>query len=209
MLGMLLALMLQGAPEPPPSVITEPEWVKRPSAEEFASLYPKPASRENVEGLAVMECTVDAAGQMTLCRILDESPLGFGFGEAALKMAKSFRMRPLTKGGNSSAGGVIRIPIRFRLPRVEGDDFSVTMKCYGRTAAAADAAPSEEVWNAARVWMAQALVISHRSKDRFDRLEQNLSEFHAAALKETDPGARPTLKECLAAVQKAGPAVSK
>ena len=40
-----------------------------------------------------------------------------GFGDAAMKMSKLFKMRPQTKDGQPVDGGTVRIPIRFTLPK--------------------------------------------------------------------------------------------
>ena len=40
-----------------------------------------------------------------------------GFGDAAMKLSKLFKMRPQTKDGQPVDGGTVRIPIAFRLPK--------------------------------------------------------------------------------------------
>jgi periplasmic protein TonB len=105
-------------PEPPrASVITQPDWVRRPSAEDLERYYPERAQRMNVEGRASISCTVDARGTLQNCSVANESPSDAGFGEAALRMSRLFKMRPMTKDGSPVDGGKIVIPIAFRLPK--------------------------------------------------------------------------------------------
>jgi protein TonB len=54
-----------------------------------------------------------ASGSLESCSVLDESPAGFGFGAAAVKMARWFQMRPKTLDGKPVAGGDVVIPINF------------------------------------------------------------------------------------------------
>ena len=100
-----------------PSRVTGPDWMRRPTGPDFARVYPKAAARTGTEGTATTSCTVTAEGNLADCITLDEAPGGFGFGAAALKMMSLFKMRPLTKDGAPVAGGTVRIPIRFMLPR--------------------------------------------------------------------------------------------
>jgi protein TonB len=98
-------------------VITQPDWVRRPSAEDLERYYPERAQRMNVEGRASISCTVDARGTLQSCSVTSEEPADQGFGDAAMRMSKLFKMRPMTKDGAPVDGGKITIPIAFRLPK--------------------------------------------------------------------------------------------
>jgi TonB family protein len=98
-------------------VITQPDWMRRPSAEDLARYYPDRASRMSIEGTAIISCSVDGRGLLEDCSVVSENPPEAGFGDATLKASKLFRMRPLTKDGASVEGGTVRIPLRWVLPR--------------------------------------------------------------------------------------------
>lgn len=103
-------------PTPHPAVITQPDWVARPDANDLTEHYPEIAAALNLTGRATVACDVDAFGGLETCTAVSETPTGLGFGAAAVAMTPLFRMRPMTRDGQAVTGGKIIIPIAFRLP---------------------------------------------------------------------------------------------
>lgn len=102
-------------PAPPtPSVITNPQWLERPNARDFARYYPERALERGQEGRVNLACIVAADGRIA-CTVTSEDPSGWGFGEAALRISRHFRMAPATRDGAATSGGRVNVPIRFNV----------------------------------------------------------------------------------------------
>lgn len=110
------------APPPPPPlprdssrIVTNPQWLKRPTVADLERFYPPRALAAEVGGRAIIECWVTGQGTLTDCVAISETPAGMGFGEATVQIAAKFRMRPRTADGRTVEGARIRLPITWKL----------------------------------------------------------------------------------------------
>jgi len=103
--------------DPQTRLIGRPKWTRLPKGEEVISSYPPEAVKAGVKGArVVMSCGVTGDGRLDLCKTESEDPVGLGFGGAALALAKTFQVQLWTSEGLPTAGGQLRVPIRYQLP---------------------------------------------------------------------------------------------
>jgi protein TonB len=80
-----------------PPEITNPHWLNRPR--DLSRYYPPRALRRSIEGHVRIDCVVDVSGWLTNCTVLEETPADWGFGQAALRIAREHRMSPALRDG--------------------------------------------------------------------------------------------------------------
>ena len=66
----------------------------QPISEEVRSYYPAQAAAAGLDGEATLQCNINPQIVLRNCRLKSENPAGFGFGEAALRLAKLSRPNP-------------------------------------------------------------------------------------------------------------------
>ncbi|MFC5345182.1 energy transducer TonB [Brevundimonas staleyi] len=83
---------------------TRPLILRGASSNDILAFVPPEARRQRRAGRAAVSCVVRADTRLEQCRVLEESPSGFGFGEAAVRVAEAhFRVRP----GTTASGRVV------------------------------------------------------------------------------------------------------
>ena len=97
---------------------SNPDWVRKPTADDLAAAFPIKALKSARAGRAVIRCQVTVDGFLDRCTVLAESPVDFGFGSAALQLAPQFKMSPKIRGGKPVAGGDVTIPINWDMSGV-------------------------------------------------------------------------------------------
>ena len=74
--------------EPSGDAIDHVVWRKTPTGEETLRAFPRAALTRNLSGQVDLRCQVQADGSIDRCSKLDEQPAGWGFGSAALSLAR-------------------------------------------------------------------------------------------------------------------------
>ena len=115
---LLLALLLLAADAP--ERITRPDWAELPDAAELDRLYPAGAKARQLEGRAVIECSVAVDGALSRCVVISETPAGEGFGEATVQAMREFEVdKGLVPRGRITADLVRRLS-EAAAPKVQG-----------------------------------------------------------------------------------------
>lgn len=112
----VLVLGVATANASPAKVIQHPDWVQKPTGDDVERFYPSKARAESVSGRATIICDVTNEGSLVHCKVIEESPKGYGFGEAAVSVGQIFQMSPKRVDGQPVDGGVVTIPIVFQAP---------------------------------------------------------------------------------------------
>jgi TonB family protein len=97
-------------PAPPGAVVTNPDWLRRPSEEDMRTAFPRGAKAS--KGVARITCVVTVQGLLRNCDVTSETPADQGFGGAALAIAPQFLFRPATYNGRPVESSVT-IPVQF------------------------------------------------------------------------------------------------
>ncbi len=152
-IGLLLALALAQTARADPPDIQNPVWLQQPNAADFAQNYPSQAASQAVEGRATIECYVRLDTTLN-CSVTAESPASWGFGDAALAIARSFRVEPARIDGEAVEGGRIRRTIRFVLPEDSPENWTPEERAYVEVATPPDLPTWDEAPTSSMVLMA-------------------------------------------------------
>jgi TonB family protein len=106
---------------PPPQqvaerAVTAPTWISGVDPQAAPKVFPPEAVANGmVTGRGVARCVVGADGGLTQCAPEAAEPSGFGFSEAAAKLASTMKMNLWSADGGPVEGGVVHVPVRLNL----------------------------------------------------------------------------------------------
>ncbi len=108
------AVIAEFPPLPPAEFdLSTVRWIRQPNARDFARYYPERALDQGRSGRVVLDCVVAGSGRLD-CSVAEENPPGWGFGDAAVNIARQTRVDPTGPDGRSVAGEHLRLPLVFR-----------------------------------------------------------------------------------------------
>lgn len=88
-------------------------WDQMPTGDELAMIM-QSATERPPEARVVLQCVVTESRGLKDCKVIEESPTGYGFGETALKATRYFRAGERTRSGLPTPGRAVRLPIIFK-----------------------------------------------------------------------------------------------
>jgi TonB family protein len=98
--------------------VNAPTWTKRPTENDVLAVFPAAARSAGVGGRVILSCVVSERGVMETCVIVEETPKEFGFGAAALLVARYYFMKPAMSDGKPTRA-TVRLPVTFQKPEQE------------------------------------------------------------------------------------------
>ncbi|MNE07627.1 Gram-negative bacterial tonB protein [compost metagenome] len=90
-----------------------PRLIQGPTKDQIRRLHPREAFRQRLNGRASIACRIRLDTRLEDCRVVDETPPGRGFGQAALAASPYFRFRPPTRDGRPVEGREITVGVEF------------------------------------------------------------------------------------------------
>ncbi len=109
--GLIFALCAFGAAQA--ADLNDPVWDRAPGQDDWAKAYPARAAQAGVSGAVKMKCAATAAGLLSNCAVIQETPTGEGFGAAALSLAAGMALKPTDANGQPITGRNLIVPVRF------------------------------------------------------------------------------------------------
>jgi TonB family protein len=94
-------------------LIANPSVLRAPTAQDLWAYYPAAAYRALTSGHVALQCDAGVDGRLAACAVAEETPRGQHFGDAALRLARLYRVSPMKRDGEAIDGAQVRVPIDF------------------------------------------------------------------------------------------------
>jgi TonB family protein len=103
-------------------------WREAPTYDDLIAVYPEGAKNRNLGGRAILNCVFGEAGRLERCSVLNESPSGQKFGEAARRLMSRFLGPERYADGVPTNGSSTQIGFTFNPKMLERRDAIVSPK---------------------------------------------------------------------------------
>jgi hypothetical protein len=102
------------APDFEPGLDYQPDWLEKPGSDQVRNAFPVVARLFAIDGDAGLQCQTGIGGLLKDCRVAAEAPDDLGFGQAAMKLAGYYRLRPPPDGSPSPRS--VWVTVHFHEP---------------------------------------------------------------------------------------------
>ena len=112
---LLLAGGGAGAQETGAAASEPAKVIRRPTPADVDRLYPLAGVRAGMGGRALVTCRIGLDKRLYDCAASEEQPAGYGFGDAAIAVARLMVVEPPTVNGRPIADTTLKVPITFKM----------------------------------------------------------------------------------------------
>jgi hypothetical protein len=114
-------------------------WISAPSFADVAAAYPAKAKAERRAGRATINCSMNEEGALVRCSEVSSDPKGYGFGDAAKTLAKTFRLTVTSDADRKATHNIsVHLPFVFDPLMLESASPLVGKPHWAATPSAAD-----------------------------------------------------------------------
>jgi len=93
--------------------LSDPVWTQAPDRDAWARAYPSDAAKAGISGAVKVRCAATSDGGLQNCAVVEETPVGHGFGAAALSLTSGMQLRITGQNGELVVGRQVLVPVRF------------------------------------------------------------------------------------------------
>lgn len=96
--------------------LTDPVWVLAPGPGDLDRFFPPRAWERGISGQTTLSCIATVSGILSDCQVVSETPANWGFGTAAVRLTRLYRLDISSSSGQAIAGRRTELTINWEAP---------------------------------------------------------------------------------------------